>query len=281
MKVALLLSITILVTTFNVDAQPGRSYVRRAVQQNIERKMDSTYRKKGQKAVRDITYENDKRYKNSANKVQATIVFLDSSFKKDRVKNVMSSGMIFGKKGEAYVTRDEMKPDQPDLQWFVFNYADKANYIVMPKDMTAMKMPLINFQKMAERAATKAAEDYEAGDGATLEATDEYATILGYKSRKFVLTQTNGTVIEQWVSTGPKLVLGDNYVMGARLNSYRFPENPKYIEMSTGFVVRMVQYDKKGRVKYTRTLSRFEPGKSDEKYFDLSGYKVTDVLSGL
>ena len=263
------------------DAQPGRGYARRAVQKNIEKKMDSTYRKQGRKAIQDITYENDKRYKDPVNRVQATIFFLDSSFKKERVRNVMSSGMIFGKKGEAYVTRDEMKPDQPDLQWFVFNYADKANYIVMPKDKTAMKMPLINFQKMAERAAKKAAEDYEEGDGVTLEATDEYASIHGYKARKFILTQANGTVMEQWVSNGPKLVLGDNYVMGARLNSYRFPDNPKYKDLSAGFVVRMVQYDKKGKIKYTRTLSRFEPGKSDEKYFDLSDYKITDVLSGL
>ena len=278
---ALLFLFASLLTALVAGAQPGRSAAHRAVQKSVEKKMDSTYRKQGRKAVGDVTYENDKRYKNPTNKVLATLVFIDSSFRKDRLKYVTSSAMVFGKKGEAYVTRNELKPDEPDQQWFVFNYADKANYIVMPKDKSAMKMPLINFQKMAERAAKKAAEDMEEGEGATLAATDEYAIIQGYKSRKFVLTQANGTVMEQWVSTAMKLSLGDDYVMGARLNTYKFPENPKYKEMANGFVIRMMQYDKKGRVKYTRTLSRYDKGVADEKYFDLSPFKVTDVLGGL
>jgi hypothetical protein len=259
------------------QAQPGRSYVRDAVRKNVEKKMDSTYRKQGRKAVSDVTYENDKRYKNPNNKVVATIVFVDSSFKKERAKSVTSTAMVFGKHGEAYVTRNEMKPDEPDQQWFIFNYADKANYIVTPKTREAIKMPLINMQKMAERAAKKAAEDMEEDGGSSLEPTDEYATIQGYKARKFIMTLSNGTTMDQWVSTALKLNLGDNYVMGARLNAYRFPENPKYKEMANGFVVRLVQYDKKGRIKYTRTLSRFEKT-ADEKYFDLSQFKVNDVL---
>jgi hypothetical protein len=262
------------------EAQPGRSYAREAVRKNVEKRMDSTYRKQGRKAVGDITYENDKRYKDPNNKVVATLAFVDSTFKKERVKSVTGTAMVFGKHGEAYVTRDELKPNEPDQQWFVYNYQEKANYIVMPKTKEAMKMPLINMQKMAERAAKKAAEDLEDGDGNSIEATDEYATFMGYKARKFVYRQSNGTVIDQWVSTTLKLNLGDNYVMGARLNAYRFPENPKYKDMSNGFVVRMVQYDKKGAIKYTRTISRFEKT-ADEKYFDLSGFKVNDVLGTL
>ncbi len=268
------------VVGFAAHAQPGRSYVRGAVRRNVEKKMDSTYRKPGRKAVQDVTYKNDKRYKDPTNKVLATIVFVDSSFKKERVKSVSSTAMIFGKAGEAYVTRNELKPDEPDGQWFIFNYADKANYIVTPKTKEAIKMPLINFQKMAERAAKKAAEDMEEGEGDSISATSEYATFMGYKARKFLLTRQNGTVIEEWVSIALKLNLGDNYVMGARLNSYKFPENPKCREMANGFVIRMVQYDKKGRVRYTRSLSRFDKT-ADEKYFDLSSFKVGDVLGGL
>lgn len=277
---ALLLFCPLIFCSVIVHSQPGRSYAREAVRKNIEKKMDSTYRKQGRKAVGDITYENDKRYKDPNNKVVATLAFVDSSFKKERAKSVTTTAMVFGKHGEAYVTRDELKPNEPDQQWLVYNYADKANYVVMPKTKEAIKMPLINMQKMAERAAKKAAEDMEEGDGNSIEATDEYATIMGYKARKFIYRQSNGTVIEQWVSTALKLNLGDNYVMGARLNAYKFPENPKYKDMANGFVVRMVQYDKKGKVKYTRTLSRFEKA-ADEKYFDLSGFKVNDVLGNL
>lgn len=279
MKILYVLTAISLFATI-AHAQPGSSYAREIVRKNIEKKMDSTYRKQGRKAVADVTYENDKRYKDANNKVMATMAFVDSSFKKDRLKSVSGTAMIFGKHGEAYVTRDELKPNEPDQQWFVYNYADKANYIVTPKTKEAIKMPLINMQKMAERAAKKAAEDLEAGEGTTLEATDEYATIMGYKARKFVLRQSNGNVIDQWVSTALRLNLGDNYVIGARLNAYKFPENPKYKDMSNGFVVRMVQYDKKGAIRYTRTISKFEKT-ADEKYFDLSGFKVNDVLGQL
>jgi len=269
--------LALLGAAFVAGAQPGSSYVRDAVRRNVEKKMDSTYRKQGRKAVSDVTYNNDKRYKDPNNKVVATIAFVDSSFKKERPKSVTSTAIVFGKNGEAYVTRNEMKPDEPDQQWLVFNYADKANYVVIPKTKEAMKMPLINMQKMAERAAKKAAEDMEEDGGNSIEVTDEYATIQGYKARKFILTLSNGTTMDEWVSTALKLNLGDNYVMGARLNAYKFPENPKYKEMANGFVVRLVQYDKKGKVKYTRTLSRFEKT-ADEKYFDLSSFKVSDVL---
>jgi hypothetical protein len=91
----------------------------------------------------------------------------------------------------------------------------------------------------------------------------------------------NGSTIHQWVSPAVRLSLGDNYVMGARLNSYNFPGNPQYKEMANGYIVSMVQYDKKGNVRYTRTLSRFDKGKADESYFDMSRFKVMDVPVGL
>ena len=71
----ILLFTFLLCTTTSLSAQPGRSYVRSAVRKSVEKKMDSTYRKPGRKAVRDVTYKNDKRYKNPNNKVLATIVF--------------------------------------------------------------------------------------------------------------------------------------------------------------------------------------------------------------
>jgi hypothetical protein len=73
--------------------------------------------------------------------------------------------------------RDGLK--DVDIQWFIFDYADKANYVVNPKEMTAMEMPLINFQKMAEKAAKREA-DRETEDGSpAIQATDEYATFNG------------------------------------------------------------------------------------------------------
>lgn len=277
MKALLLWSVFFL--SVSVSAQPGRSYVRHGVERKVEQQMDSTYRKKGQKAVRDVTYDNDTRYKNPNNKMQATVTYLDSTFKKDRVKGIMSTTLIFGKQGEAYVTRDEEKGK--DIQWFIFNYADKANYIVQPEHRTAMKMPLINFKRMMEKTAEREAERTAADGGPTLQATDEYGSINGYRCRKFVQAGQRGTSTDLWVSNAIRLDLSGNYMMGARLDAYRFPDNPQYKDLAKGFIVRSVYYDDRGKVKYTRTLSAFNKGKADEKYFDLSGYKITDVLSGL
>ena len=259
-------------------AQPGSSTARHYTRKAIEKKADSTYRKDGRKAVNDVTYDNDKRYKDPNNKVQATIIYNDTSFKRGgKVRDVTSSTTAFGKTGEAYVTRDELKGK--DESWLIFNYADKANYMVFPSDKTAMKMPLINFQKMIEKAAAKEAE--RQGDGQTVVATDQYATIAGHRARLFKTKGLRGEDMDLWIAKDLRLELGNNYMMGARLNAYKFPDNGAYKDMAGGFVVRTVMYDKKGEITWTRTLREFTKGKADARYFDLSPYKVNDVLGGL
>jgi len=259
-----------------LNAQPGSSYAQDAV----ERKMDSTYRKQGQKAVRDHVYENDTRFKDMGNRVQATICYMDSSFKKDRLKSVISTKVVFGKVGEAYVTRDESK--KQDV-YFIFNYADKANYIVNVKDRTAIKMPLINFQKMMEHQQQRAADAYSSSsDGDVgIKATDEYATIAGYNARKYVMKSKDGKRVDMWLSKDVKMNLGDDYMFGSRLNAYKVPSNPLFADMTNSYVVRMVAYDDNDNISMTQTLSEFTMGKADETYFDMSGYKVTDILSGM
>jgi hypothetical protein len=69
-------------------------------------------------------------------------------------------------------------------------------------------------------------------------------------------------------------------MFGARLNEYKFPTDPKYKEMSNGFIVRSIFYDKKARPVQQRDLTQFTKT-ADEKYFDMSQFKVTDILSGL
>jgi hypothetical protein len=261
-----------------------RAATRRAVERNIERDMEKKYadpqRKKGKAEIEKVTYENDKRYQDPNNKVQATLSFETREFnKKGEVKNTTTDKIVFGKTGECMVMQEGSKNEI----WFIYNYADKANYMVNVKDKTAMKMPLINFKKMVEKAAKKEAERMESGAQASWQATDERQTINGYSCRKFIYTypdNPNFSRFDAWVSTEVKLDLSGNYMLGARLSSYQFPENPEYKEMANGFIVRSVLYNKKGNPENQRELIEFKKS-ADEKYFDMGPFKVMDILSGL
>jgi len=165
----------------------------------------------------------------------------------------------------------------------IYNYADKANYIVDVKKRTAMKMPLINMQKMAEASAKKDAEKNVTGNNSSWKATGEKQNINGYNCTKYIYTYNdnrNYSSMDVWMSTELSLNLGDNYMFGARLNAYKFPANPQYKEMANGFIIRSVLYDKKGNPVSQRDLKEFKKT-ADEQYFDMSKFKVTDVMGFL
>ncbi len=268
----------LLLTPFTPYGQP--SSVKRGIERSIEKKYADPQRKKGKEEIAKVTYENDKRYQDPNNKVQATIAFEDKDFnKKGEVKSTMLSKIIFGKTGECMVMREGEK----DEMWMIFNYADKANYMVNVRDKTAMKMPLINMKKMIEKGAQKEAERMDNGEKASWQATEEREKINGYNCRKFIYTYPDNprfSTMDAWVSTEVRLDLGDNYMLGARLNTYKFPQNTEYKDMINGFMVRSILYNKKGKPENQRDLLEFKRS-ADEKYFDLSAFKINDILSGL
>ncbi len=275
---ASLLAVALLLTPFTHHAQ--RSAVRRGIERNMEKKYGEEQRKKGKEEIGKVTYENDKRYKDPNNKVQATIAFENKDFnKKGEVKHTYTDKIVFGKTGECMVMREGEK----DEMWMIFNYADKANYMVNVRDKTAMKMPLINMKKMIEKGAQKEAERMDNGDKASWKATEEREKISGYNCRKFIYTYPNNphfSTMDAWVSTEVRMDLNDNYMLGARLNTYKFPEQSEYKDMINGFIVRSVLYNKKGKPENQRDLIEFRKS-ADEKYFDLSAFKVNDILDGL
>jgi len=265
-------------TAFSVAAvQAQRGYVRSKVRSDMEKKYGDSSRKKGKSELEKITYENDKRYKDPVNRVQATIGFEDKELnKKGEVKKTSITKIVFGKTGECMVMDEGSKNET----WMIFNYADKANYMVNVKDRSAMKMPLINLQKMAENAAKKEAERAGTDSKAGWKATGEKQVINGYNCTKFIYTydaNPHYATMDAWVSTQVKMNLGDNYMFGARLNSYKFPANAGFKDMVNGFMVRSVLYNKKGAPVSQRDLSEFKQS-ADPKYFDLSGFKVNDVM---
>ncbi len=70
---------------------------RAKIQKDMEKKYADSQRVKGKTELQKITYENDKRYKDPTNKVQATIAFEDKELdKKGAVKKATIQKMVFG-----------------------------------------------------------------------------------------------------------------------------------------------------------------------------------------
>jgi hypothetical protein len=254
--------------------------VKKQVQRDMEKKYADSQRVKGKAELEKITYENDKRYKDPTNKVQATIAFEDKELnKKGEVKTTVVQKIVFGKTGECIVMNEGDKKET----WMIYNYADKANYIVDVKKKTAIKMPLINMQKMAEAGANANAEKNVTGNSSSWKATDEKQDINGYNCTKYIFTYSDNkkyATMDVWLTTELSLNLGDNYMFGARLNAYKFPANAQHKEMTGGVMVRTVLYDKSGVAVSQRDLKEFKKS-ADEQYFDMSKFKVTDVMNAL
>lgn len=276
-KLCLMLSF-IAFTSITVNAQ--KAIIRRNIEKDMEKKYGEPQRKKGKEELDKITYENDKRYADPTNKTEATLVFENTYFdKKGNVKEVNIDKIIFGKTGECMV----MKQGDKDEVWWVYDYKGKANYMVTIRDKAAIKMPLINMQKMAEKMAKKEMEDAEQDPSQGWEVTDEYKTINGFNCRKFIYKYPSNphySSYEAWVSNDVKFDLSGNYVFGARLSSYKFPEDDKYKDMINGFMVRSILYNKKNTIVSQRDLKSIDKS-ADEKYFDMSAFKINDVLDML
>lgn len=257
-----------------------RAKVKQQIKKDMEKKYADSQRVKGKAELEKITYENDKRFKDPINKVQATIAFEFKELnKKGAVKKTSALKIVFGKTGECLVLNEAEK----DESWIIYNYSDKANYMVNVKQKTAVKMPLINMQKIVESAARAEADKEVTGNNSSWEATGEKQNINGYDCSKYIYTYTNNrqyTKMDVWLSTQVKLNLGDNYMFGARLNAYKFPADPQIKEMAHGFIVRSVLYDKKGNPVSRNDLKEFKKS-ADEQYFDMRKFKVTDVMSFL
>ncbi len=272
--------ILILLLLLNSTVFAQRATIRRNIERNVEKKVGGEHRDRGRKEIQKVTYENDKRYEDPYNKVQATFAFETTEFnKKGAVKKTLKDRVILGKTGECMVSAEGDKGET----WFIYNYADKANYLVNVKDRTAMKMPLINMKKMVDKMAEKEAEKMKDDSTSEWKATDERKDINGYSCRKYTHSKRSepGKVdFEVWATPDIQLDLQDNYILGARLSSYKMSSSPQNKDMPNGFIVRMVMYDKNGKPENQRDLVLFERS-ADEKYFDMTQFKINDVLSGL
>ncbi|SRX55412.1 DUF4412 domain-containing protein [Aequorivita sp. CIP111184] len=278
--------VSLLVFLFIAPAQAQRGFIKSKIKKKVRNDMEEKYaepeREKGKKALEDITYENDSRYPIPENPVQATLVMETQNFKKNgKLDNTMTAKMVFGKTGECMVMNEGNKNETRML----FDYKGAATYMVNEKEKTAMKMPMINFQKMAEKMASQGADlDDDAGQWTR---TNERKEINGYNCQKYIYLNTKEkTKMDAWVTQDISIDLSGNHLFGGQIRDFSTKvssNTPSKMDKNfpRGMMVRSIYFEKNNDTPSMQMdITNFKKS-SDPKYFDLSDYEVNDILGKL
>lgn len=266
------------IPSFRNEIRKAHSEIREETREVVREEMKEEGKEEGREALEEITYENDSRYPSPENRVQATIGMEMKSFKNNgKVKNTTRMKIVFGPTGECMIMNEGTKNETQML----FDYEGAATYMVNVEQKTAMKMPMINFQKMAEKLAENV--DIEQSTG-TWEKTNEHQTINGYDCRKYVYTAEEGTKMVMWFTKAISIDLSDNHLFGGQIKDYSFDDQPstaQNLNAPSGLMVRSTIYEEGEDEPSTQTdITTFEKT-YDPRYFDLTGYKIIDVLGKL
>lgn len=281
-KLHLYALLALLSIAFTAPLHAQRSMIKRKVKNDMKEKYAEPQREKGRKALQDITYENDSRYPIPENPVKATLVMETKSFKNNgKLKETTTSKMVFGDTGECMIMNEGDKNENRML----FDYKNAAMYMVNPKQKTATKMPMINFQKIAEKLAENPM-DLDDSTG-TWEQTNERKEISGFNCQKYIYTNPEEeTKMHVWVSQDITIDLSENHLFGGQIRDFsNIPATATAQKVSSnapkGMMVRSVYFKKNRDVPSIQMDITAFTKKSNPEYFDLSEYEVSDVLGKL
>ncbi len=267
-----------------LHAQRGliKRQIKNKVREDMKEKHAEPQREKGRKALEDITYENDTRYPVPNNPVKATLALEMKTFKKNgKLKETTTTKMVFGDTGECLINNEGSK----DESRMLFDYKAAALYMLNTQDKIATKMPMINFQKMAEKLAGD--QLYIEDENGKWERTNEVKQIHGKSCIKYIyFNSKEKTKMHAWVTKDISIDLSGNHLFGGQIQDFssgtsatttrkideNFPE---------GLMVRSVHFEKNNDTPSVQMDLITVDKTSDPKYFDLSGYEIHDVLSKL
>ena len=267
--------------SYQTDKTHFKNKIKEKVQNDMKEKHAEPERQKGKKALEDITYENDTRHPVPENPVQATLVMEMKSYKKNgKLDDAITSKLVFGKTGECIIMNEGEKNETRML----YDYKGAATYMVNEKERTAIKMPMINFQKMIEGMA-KSGFNSESTDAGTWERTNEQKEINGFMCQKYIYTNPEEkTKMDIWTTQDITIDLSGNHMMGGQIKDFskmmevEAVSNPN---LPKGMMVRSVQYEKNRETPSSQMDILTFNKSSDPAYFDLSKYTVTDIMGKL
>lgn len=267
---------------FAIPAQAQRSYIRSKIKEKVRADMKEKHaepqRERGKEALRGITYENDTRYPEPENRVTATLTMQTQQFKKNgKLESTVTSKVVFGPTGECMI----MNAGEKEEIRLVFDYEGAANYMVNVTDKTAVKMPLINFTRMAAGLSKNLPATKE--DRGEWTKTSEQQTINGYACRKYIYTDDKGNHMDVWVTHDIHIDISENHLFGGSIRDFAALQIDAEADenLPSGFMVRNVYFEKRAKSPSMQMdIIGFDES-YDPQYFDLSEYGATDVLDML
>lgn len=260
------------------EARRAHNVAKDIVKDKLEEEGKEKGREEAREVIDNITYENDDRYPTPENRVQATIGMEMKSFKNNgKVKNTNLMKIVFGPTGECMIMNEGTKNETMML----FDYEGAATYMVNVEQKTATKMPMINFQKMAEKMAQGADTEDPSG---TWKKTNEHKTVNGYNCRKYIYTSEEGDRMVMWFTKDISIDLSENHLFGGQIKDYSHDDQPatqQNLNAPSGLMVRSVFYEKgKDNPSTQMDINTFKKS-YDPEYFDLTEYKIIDILGKL
>jgi len=284
-KTYLLTLATFLLLLFAAPTQAQRGFIKRQIQKKVEKDMREKHaepqKEKGRKALEDITYENDTRYPVPENPVKATMAMETRNYKKNgKLKETSTIKMVFGNTGECMI----MNEGEKDESRILFDYKGAATYMVNTKEKTAMKMPMINFQKMGEKLAGDQMDLED--DNGEWQRTNEQKEINGYKCRKYIyINKKEKMKMNAWVTQDISIDLSGNHLFGGQIKDFSTESAAASAKVDENFprgmMVRSVYFEKNRDTPSMQMDITSFTKKSDPKYFDLSNYEVSHILGKL
>lgn len=261
-----------------------RGIIKRQIEKKMIEKHAEPQKEKGREAIENITYENDSRYPIPENPVQATLVMETKTFKNNgKPDDTMTSKIVFGKTGECMIMNEGEKNESRML----FDYKGAATYMVNEKEKTAIKMPMINFQKMAKGIA-KSGFGEKSADTGKWQRTNEKKKINGFMCQKYIYTNPEEkSKMEVWVTQDINIDLSGNHLFGGQINDFAkiaaemestAPTDPN---LPKGMMVRSILYEKNRDTPTSQMDITTFNKTSNPAYFNLENYTVTDILGKL
>ncbi|EGV42324.1 DUF4412 domain-containing protein [Bizionia argentinensis JUB59] len=278
--------VTIILLAFTAPVNAQRGLIKRKIKNKVHQDMKDQHaepqREKGRQALEDITYENDTRYPIPENPVKATLVMETRNYKNNgKLKETMTAKMVFGDMGECMIMNEGDKNETRML----FDYKGAATYMINPEQKTATKMPMINFQKMAERMARNQVDVED--DNGEWKRTDEQKEINGYNCRKYIYTNEKEKMkMHAWVSPDISIDLSGNHLFGGQIKDFSnisTTASAKEVDENfpRGMMVRSIYFEKNNDTPSMQMDITTFNKTSDPKYFDLSDYQINDILGKL
>ena len=279
----------VFVLTYSSFANAQRSYIRKAVKNDIEKKQEAKHqdeREKGAKAVDERLDAWDEADQKSRSKIQAfptMSMTMDMEYPNKAKNNGSIDYYYKGYDCAAVMHFDRNSKSNGSVERTIMNFKEGKSLMLMTDKKgrkTGMSMELKSFDWIAKAAVKKDNDMLEKGD-AEIKATDEYKTIEGYKCRKY-LYENEKYNSEMWVTNDSKIdfMKMNNALYNVFANS-KDPNQNAYMKAGMkGFCIQAHMMPKDRRLEECiLTFKNIKLGSVPSEMFTTEGYEITEMPS--